>query len=187
MNLERSNWTLDPGRDWHVSWFRECLRMVDTFTHQDSSWRDEINNAATFKTHTNLCHYIRTTALWGPGIIALQLLTFSLILGAVIFMPIKALGVAGYIMLLTTLIVVAGFVFGVYKGVEWSETTGAGRRFNNFVDKLLFRPVRTAGHATAEKLSFRSPEGVSFWSMVWTNIVTLKHQVCPLINIKEAE
>ena len=81
----------------------------------------------------------------------------------------------------------AGFVFGLIKFVEWVDNTSLGRRILDWLDESLLQPGRSARHATAEKLSFRNPEGVSFWSMVWTNIITLKHQLCPLVKIKETE
>lgn len=183
MNLERANWTLKEGRDWHVGWFRESLKLIDTFTHQES-WRGNVDR---FKGGTNLCHYVRVSALWGPGILFLHLLTLSLIMGAVFFMPLKAFGVLGYILMWFIVAFAAGFVFGLIKFVEWADSTSLGRRIGDWLENALLQPARDVRHATAEKLTFRSPEGVSFWSMVWTNIITLKHQVCPLIQIKEDE
>ncbi len=191
MNLERANWTLKSGRDWHVAWFQESLRIIDWFTGQDDAdsddWDRRKSNSATFKTGTNLCHYARCSILWGPGIILLQLLMVSLVLGAVVFAPLKTLGVLGYIGMWVIGAFVAAAFFGLYKFAAWFDDTRAGRRFGDWLGKFLATPVRDLAHATSEKLSFRNTEGVSLWSIVWAFVVTLKHQVCPLIKIEDTE
>jgi len=189
MNLERANWKLDANRDWHVSWFQECLHIIDRFTHQE--WREASNNAAVFKTNTNLCHYVRCSVLWGPGILALHLITLSLFMGAIVFLPIEILGLAGYIVMLTMFGIFGLAIYGTIKLSDYLDETNLGRRFNHRLDSWLFSPVkRTAkwvAHGTTEQLSFRNPEGVSLWSIVWAFVVTLKHQVCPLIKIEDED
>ncbi len=190
MNLERANWILKEGRDWHVPWFQECLRLIDRFTHQDDDWLHG-NNVKTFKKGTNLCHYVRCCLLWGPGIILLQLLMPVLVVSAAVVTPVMALGFGGYLILWATIGCVAIFAFGMCQLIRWMESTNPGRRFFDWLDGNIIKPIsETVGPATgrmSERLSFRNTEGVSFWSMVWTFAVTLKHQICPLIHIEKEE
>ncbi len=191
MNLERANWTLKSGRDWHVAWFQECLRIIDYFTGQDNEhvhlWEIDAGNAVTFKSGTNLCHYVRCSILWGPGIILLQLLMVSLVMGALLFLPLQAWGLGGYLLAWVILGFDALFAFGLWKFIGWADETSPGRRFSTWLRKVLSEPVENVVKRNAERLSFRNTEGVSFWSIVWAFVVTLKHQVCPLIKIEENE
>lgn len=191
MNLERANWTLKEGRDWHVAWFRECLKIIDTFTYQsvtgDRNYKYTSNNQATFETGTNLCHYVRVTALWGPGIIFLQLLTVSLVMGAVFFMPLELFGFVGYLTFLSICATLGVLVYGAFLLVDWADSTSAGQKFGDWLDRWIGNPTLRTIQRTQERLLLRNQEGVSIWSMIWTFIVTLKHQVCPLIQIKEDE
>ena len=190
MNLERANWTLNAGRDWHVAWFQECLRIIDYFTEQDGeghSWKWYSGNAVTFKTGTNLCHYVRCSVLWGPGIILLQLLMVSLVMGALFFLPLEAWGLGGYLLSWGILGLVALGLFGLWKFIGWADDAPPSWRFNAWLRRVLSEPVKNIAKRNAERLSFRNTDGVSFWSIVWAFVVTLKHQVCPLIKIEERE
>ena len=184
MNLDRANWTLDQGRDWHVAWYHECLRLIDRFTGQEGRWNANMSADSQLRSRTNLCHYVRCIALWGPGIIFLHLLTASLIMGAVFFMPLKALGVGGYFTMWLVLGAVALLGFGFYKLVLDTERSNA---IMDWVERWIGDPTERAVKRTKEKLRFANEDGVSAWSMIWTAIVALKHQICPLIEIKEKE
>ncbi len=191
MNLERANWTLKEGRDWHVAWFRECLKIIDAFTYQTAppgaNYKNYSNNRAVFEKGTNLCHYIRVSAVWGPGIIFLQLLTVSMVMGALFFMPLQVFGLGGYLTSIGVVAILATLVFGIYCLVDWAETTKSGKRLGDWLDRWVGDPIFRADLRTRKYLRFNNREGVSIWSMVWTFIVTMKQQVCPLINIKEDE
>ncbi len=191
MNLERANWTLEEGRDWHVAWFRECLRIIDTFTQQSvllgHDWRDTTNNQATFEKGTNLCHYVRVMMVWGPGIIFLHLLTVGLVMGALFFMPLQAMGSSNYLTLCSIVTAAGILMFGCYQLADWADTTGVGGRFGDWLDLRIGDPAYRASRRTKKYLRFNDRGGVSIWSLIWTFIVTLKRQVCPLIKIKEKE
>jgi hypothetical protein len=181
MNLERANWTLKPGRDWHLPWYEECLRIIDTFTMQTDSWRE--NNVELFWKGTNLCHYVRVCTVWGGGILALQLLTVYLVWKALISLPIQVMGFSSFLIMLVGLAIFGVFAYGVIQLARWADQTRLGKRILAWIDKHVGIPLDKGLTRAKERLLFRDGEGVSFWSMLWEAIIVAKHFMCPLIEI----
>lgn len=171
MNLERANWTLNKSRDWHVAWYHECLRIIDRFLCLEAPWNN--NNVRRYQNRTNLCHYVRCTCLWGPLILLLHLFMLGLALLGTVILPIAALGIGGYVWLLAAI----AFLVGIF----WlfAITT------DSWVDKYIGYPTLRTFRKVCEAIELRNQEGVSFWSLIGTYIVSLKQKVCPLIEIKE--
>jgi hypothetical protein len=179
VNLERANWTLKSGRDWHVAWYHECLRIIDRFTHQEGRWNSNMGSDSQVMTNTNLCHYVRCAAAWGPLILLGQLVMWASIFLATIYLPISRWGGPGYLAFWAFVVAFGGLVYGAYLVLD----SQAG----DWMDDHMMEPTRRASNWVKEGFLFRNSKGVSLWSMVWDFIVTLKHQICPVVQIEEED
>ncbi len=184
MNLKQANWTVQAGRDWHVAWYHESLRIVDAFVYKNRHFR-YYNN---YEGGTNLCHYARTTLIYAPGILLLHLLLPFAVAVALVFVPIAVVGVSGFLKMWVGFGIVGALLFAGYCIAIRDEppVTDWTSRFGRWLYSWL-NPVGKGFQHIGGRAALRNQEGVSLWSISGAFIVALKHQVCPLINIKEKE
>jgi hypothetical protein len=105
-------------------------------------------------------------------------------MGGAIFLPIQFFGFFGFLKLWLSVGIAAALVAGIIGFLIWAGKDGW---LFDWLDLYIRDPIDRGVGRTKETLQFRNQAGVSLWSLIWHQVIVAKHQLCPLVEIKQEE
>ena len=151
---------------WHARLYLWSHAIWYQFWHKDNlDWYD--NN----RRNTNVCYYLRAMLVYMPLVILLHAALFAAAVWVTIVLPVHLFGFSGIgkTMVITLLVaigvsIMVGLVYGTWR---WSDAIADARREHT-------RNIHEQGELT-------------FWEVVGAWISGVKHRICPLVTVMDAD